>query len=182
YGTRSPASEEECMDELERRLAEAVRIRLISDVPLGALLSGGVDSSIVVALMARASAGPVKTFSIGFRHEQFNEAAYARIVAKRFGTDHHELTVDPDIEETLAFLSGMLEEPFGDSSMLPTYYVCRMARQHVTVALSGDGGDELFAGYDRYLVAMERRKFDRIPNWLGRIYRDRCQHRVPAGW
>ena len=139
------------LEELERRLAEAVRIRLISDVPLGALLSGGVDSSLVVALMARASVGPVKTFSIGFRHEQFNEAAYARIVAERFGTDHHELTVDPDIEETLTFLSGMLEEPFGDSSMLPTYYVCRMARQHVTVALSGDGGDELFAGYPTFV-------------------------------
>ena len=131
---------------MERRLEEAVRIRLISDVPLGALLSGGVDSSIVVALMARTSSGPVKTFSIGFRAEQFNEAEYARLVAERFGTEHHELVLDPNLEETLTFLSGMLEEPFGDSSMLPTYYVCRMARQHVTVALSGDGGDELFAG------------------------------------
>ena len=103
YGATSPVSEEECLEELERRLAEAVRIRLISDVPLGALLSGGVDSSIVVALMARASAGPVKTFSIGFRSEQFNEAEHARLIAHRFGTDHHELLVDPDFEETLDF-------------------------------------------------------------------------------
>lgn len=181
YGTHPAISEEECLEELERRLEEAVRIRLISDVPLGALLSGGVDSSIIVALMARVTSQPVKTFSIGFEAEKFNEAEYARLVAERFGTDHHELILNPNLEETLTFLSGMLEEPFGDSSMLPTYYVSRMARQHVTVALSGDGGDELFAGYDRYLVAMERRKFDRIPNWLGRIYRDQVHHRVPAG-
>ena len=179
YGTNSPASEEECLEELERRLAEAVRIRLISDVPLGALLSGGVDSSIVVALMARACSGPVKTFSIGFRAEQFNEAEYARLVAERFGTDHHQLVVDPNIEETLGFLSGMLEEPFGDSSMLPTYYVCRMARQHVTVALSGDGGDELFAGYDRYITVMNRQS-DRVPYWVGRIYRGQLHDRIPA--
>ena len=181
YGTQAAMSEEDCLAELERRLEEAVRIRLISDVPLGALLSGGVDSSIIVALMARVTSQPVKTFSIGFEAETFNEAEYARLVAERFGTDHHELILNPNLEETLTFLSGMLEEPFGDSSMLPTYYVSRMARQHVTVALSGDGGDELFAGYDRYLVAMERRKFDRIPNWLGRIYRDQVHHRVPAG-
>lgn len=181
YGTHGTMSEDECLAELERRLEEAVRIRLISDVPLGALLSGGVDSSIIVALMARASAQPVKTFSIGFEAEQFNEAEYARLVAKRFGTDHHELVLNPNLEETLSFLSGMLEEPFGDSSMLPTYYVSRMARQHVTVALSGDGGDELFAGYDRYLIAMERRKFDRIPNWVGRVYRDQVHPWIPAG-
>ena len=149
-------------------------------MPLGALLSGGVDSSIIVALMARVSSKPVKTFSIGFEAEKFNESEYARLVAERFGTDHHELVVDPNLEDTLTFLSGMLEEPFGDSSMLPTYYVSKMAREHVTVALSGDGGDELFAGYDRYLVAMERRKFDRVPDWLGRLYRDRLHHRVPA--
>jgi len=179
YGTHPSITEEECLEQLEKRLEEAVRIRLISDVPLGALLSGGVDSSIVVALMARVSSGPVKTFSIGFRAEAFNEAEYARLVAEKFGTDHHELIVDPNLEETLNFLTTMLEEPFGDSSMLPTYYVSRMARQHVTVALSGDGGDELFAGYDRYLIAMDRRKYDRIPAWLGRIYRGQLHHRLP---
>lgn len=181
YGTHAEISEEECLQQLEKRLQEAVRIRLISDVPLGALLSGGVDSSIVVALMARESAKPVQTFSIGFREEKFNEAEYARQVAERFGTDHHELVLDPDLEDTLSYLSGMLEEPFGDSSMLPTYYVCRMARQQVTVALSGDGGDELFAGYDRYLTAMERRKFNSLPRWLGPIYRGRIHGLIPAG-
>lgn len=181
YGTHPAISEEECLEELERRLEEAVRIRLISDVPLGALLSGGVDSSIVVALMARASAGPVKTFTIGFASEQFNESEYARMVAERFGTEHHELVVDPNLEQTLGYLTQMMEEPFGDASMLPTYYVCRMAREQVTVALSGDGGDELFAGYDRYLVAMERQKFDRIPSWLGRAYREAIHERIPDG-
>lgn len=181
YGTHPQLSEDELLTEMERRLEEAVRIRLISEVPLGALLSGGVDSSIIVALMARASARPVKTFSIGFREEQFNESKYARMVAERFGTDHHELIVDPDIEETLQYLSGMMEEPFGDSSMLPTYYVCRMARREVTVALAGDGGDELFAGYDRYLVAMERRKFDPFHRYVGPVYRDRIHGLLPAG-
>ena len=181
YGTHSPLTEEECLQELERRLEEAVRIRLISDVPLGALLSGGVDSSIIVALMARASAKPVKTFSIGFRAEQFNESEYARQVAERFGTEHHELILAPDLEETLTYLSGMMEEPFGDSSMLPTYYVCRMARQGVTVALSGDGGDELFAGYDRYLVAMDGPRFDALPQWLGPVYRERIHGLIPDG-
>jgi len=181
YSTHPAIREEECLEQLEKRLQEAVRIRLISDVPLGALLSGGVDSSIVVALMARESAKPVQTFSIGFKEEKFNEAEYARQVAQRFGTDHHELVLDPDLEDTLTYLSGMLEEPFGDSSMLPTYYVCRMARQQVTVALSGDGGDELFAGYDRYLTAIERRKFDSLPAWMGSIYRDRIHGLIPAG-
>jgi asparagine synthase (glutamine-hydrolysing) len=180
YGTHAPMTEEDCLEELERRLQEAVRIRLISDVPLGALLSGGVDSSIIVALMARVSSRPVKTFSIGFRAEQFNEAEYARLVAERFGTDHHELVLDPNLEETLMFLSRMMEEPFGDSSMLPTYYVSRMAREWVTVALSGDGGDESFAGYDRYLTAMQRRKFDGMPRWLGQFYRDQVHDHVPA--
>jgi asparagine synthase (glutamine-hydrolysing) len=181
YGTSRPASEAEVLEELDHRLAEATRIRLISDVPLGALLSGGVDSSIVVALMARASSRPVKTFSIGFKDEKFNESHYARLVAEQFGTEHHELTVNPDLEETLNYLSRMMEEPFGDSSMLPTYYVCRMARQHVTVALSGDGGDELFAGYDRYLTSMSRRHYDRIPRWLGNLYRERLHDRLPRG-
>src|SRR5258706_262170 len=181
YGTYKPATEEECLQELETRLEEAVRIRLIADVPLGALLSGGVDSSLVVALMARHSSSPVKTFSIGFNSQRFSEAEHARKVAQRFATDHHELVVEADIEQTIHFLTAMLEEPFGDSSMIPTYHVCRMARQHVTVALSGDGGDELFAGYERYSVGMNRRGFDRVPRWLGRAYRDHIHGLVPAG-
>jgi asparagine synthase (glutamine-hydrolysing) len=174
-------SEPELLEQLEERLAEAVRIRLISDVPLGALLSGGVDSSIVVALMARASSMPVKTFSIGFRNQRFDETQYARAVANRFGTDHHELIVDPDIEQTLDHLSRMAEEPFGDSSMLPTYHVCQIARKYVTVALSGDGGDELFAGYDRYSRAMERRNESWLPQTAANFYRRQIHHRLPMG-
>ena len=181
YGAAAVATEEDVLQELERRLAEAVRIRLISDVPLGALLSGGVDSSIVVALMARASRKPVKTFSIGFQAERFNEADYARMVAERFGTEHHELMLDPNLEDTLQYLTAMMEEPFGDSSMIPTYYVCRMAREQVTVALSGDGGDEMFSGYDRYPIALERRKYDKIPKWMGRMYREQVHARIPSG-
>ncbi len=180
YGAHPPRTEEECLEEMEHRLAEAVRIRLIADVPLGALLSGGTDSSLVVALMARASSRPVKTFSIGFRDEDFNEAQHARVVAKRFGTDHHELIVEPDVLETVETLTGSLEEPFGDSSMLPTYYVSRMARKHVTVALSGDGGDEIFAGYDRYGIHLRRRSFERIPRWIWRLYREQIYPRLPG--
>jgi asparagine synthase (glutamine-hydrolysing) len=181
YGTHQPGSEEECLHELEHRLAEAVRIQLIADVPLGALLSGGTDSSTVVALMARASSRPVKTFSIGFQHADFNEAPYARLVAERFGTEHHELIVEPNVVETVEALTRSLEEPFGDSSMLPTYYVSRLARQHVTVALSGDGGDELFAGYQRYQIHLQRRHFDWIPAWAGGFYRKRLHCRLPPG-
>jgi len=180
YGTHPPRSEEECLEEMEHRLAEAVRIRLISDVPLGALLSGGTDSSTVVALMARASSKPVKTFAIGFRDEDFNEAHYARIVAQKFGTDHHELIVEPNVLETVETLTRSVEEPFGDSSMLPTYFVSCMARKHVTVALSGDGGDEIFAGYDRYRIHLRRNAFERVPNWARRLYKSKVYPRLPG--
>ena len=179
YNTRSPRSEEECLEELERRLFEATKIRLISDVPLGAFLSGGTDSSTVVGLMARASAGPVKTFSIGFKKDDFNEADYARLVAKKFATDHHEMILEPDVVQTVEHLTSSLEEPFGDSSMLPTYYVSQMARHHVTVALSGDGGDEMFGGYDRYRIHAERRVFERIPGWARNFYRSQIFPRLP---
>jgi asparagine synthase (glutamine-hydrolysing) len=179
YGTRNPKSEEECLEELEHRLLEATRIRLISDVPLGAFLSGGTDSSTVVALMARASDAPVKTFSIGFTKGDFNEAAYARMVAKKFGTEHHEMILEPNVVETVEHLTGSMEEPFGDSSMLPTYYVSQMARRHVTVALSGDGGDEIFAGYDRYRIHSRRRLFEHIPSWVRGFYRDHVFKLMP---
>lgn len=179
YGTHDPGSDEACLEEMERRLEEAVRIRLISDVPLGAMLSGGVDSSIVVALMTRCSSGPVKTFSIGFEKADFNEAEYARTVAQRFQTDHHELVVNPDIAGTLNQLTSLMEEPFGDSSMIPTYYVSRLARENVTVALSGDGGDELFAGYDRYLLSVKRGQSEWIPAWVGDLYRKQVYQRLP---
>jgi asparagine synthase (glutamine-hydrolysing) len=181
FGTVDPATEQECLEELEDRLTESTRMRMISDVPLGALLSGGVDSSIVVALMARASSAPVKTFSIGFRNADFNEAPYARRVAEKFGTEHHELIVDPDVWQTLNHLTHQLEEPFGDSSILPTYFVSRLAREHVTVALSGDGGDELFAGYDRYGANLNSRLADKIPAQAGRLYREFIYPYLPRG-
>jgi len=181
YGTFSPASEKECLDQLEERLTEAVRIRLISDVPLGALLSGGTDSSTIVALMARLSSKPVKTFSIGFRQADFNEAPYARMVAQKFNTEHHELILEPKVAETVQTLGRSLEEPFGDSSMLPTYYVSCLARKYVTVVLSGDGGDEAFAGYDRYRINLQDRSYDWIPPWAGKWYRERFYPRIPYG-
>jgi asparagine synthase (glutamine-hydrolysing) len=180
YNTHAPKNEQECLEELEQRLFEATKMRLISDVPLGAFLSGGTDSSTVVALMARASSAPVKTFSIGFTKDDFNEAHYARIVANKFGTDHHEMILEPDVVQTVAHLTSSLEEPFGDSSMLPTYYVSQMARQHVTVALSGDGGDEMFAGYDRYRIHDQRRIFERIPGWAREFFRDQVFPRLPG--
>lgn len=181
YGTHQPSSEEECLEELEFRLAEAVRIRLISDVPLGAMLSGGTDSSTVVALMARASSKPVKTFAIGFTQADFDESKFARIVAEKFGTEHHELILEPDVVGTVEKLTRSLEEPFADSSMLPTYFISCLARQHVTVALSGDGGDELFAGYERYGIQQGREQFARIPASLSRLYRKHVFPLVPKG-
>jgi asparagine synthase (glutamine-hydrolysing) len=180
YGTATLISEEECLEELERRLAEAVRLQMISDVPLGALLSGGVDSSTVVAFMARASSRPIKTFSIGFRHADFNELQYARAVAERFGTEHHELYVDSSKGDTLETLTHILEEPFADNSALPTYQVCALARQHVTVALNGDGGDELFAGYDRYEQNVNGNALNGFPQWMGRFYREHLYPHLPA--
>jgi asparagine synthase (glutamine-hydrolysing) len=137
-------------EELIERLREAVRIRLMSDVPLGAFLSGGIDSSIVVALMASLMDQPVKTFSIGFAEDEYNELPYARMVAERYSTEHHEFIVTPDAEAIFPELIWHYNEPFADSSAIPTYYVSKLARQYVTVVLTGDGGDENFAGYPRY--------------------------------
>jgi asparagine synthase (glutamine-hydrolysing) len=182
YGGYEPESEEACLEELENLVSEAVKLRLVGDVPLGALLSGGVDSSIVVALMARASTKQVKTFSIGFSSKDFNESDHARAVARHFDTEHHELVVDPRIEDTLDMLTRTLEEPFGDSSIVPTYHVCRVARQHVTVALAGDGGDELFAGYDRYRSYLRRRRARLFPGGSGKWYRSLLHPLIPSGW
>jgi asparagine synthase (glutamine-hydrolysing) len=179
YGTHSPASEEECLQQLEQRLEEAVKMRLIADVPLGAFLSGGADSSTIVALMARSSSRPVKTFSIGFRHKDFDETPYARMVAQKFGTEHHELILEPDVVNSVETLTHSLEEPFGDASALPTYYVSCLARQHVKVALSGDAGDEIFAGYERYRVCLQDRSFQWVPEWTRRFYREHIHKLVP---
>ncbi|HEV3484285.1 MAG TPA: asparagine synthase (glutamine-hydrolyzing), partial [Vicinamibacterales bacterium] len=153
---------EDAAQEFRRVLSGAVRSHMMSDVPLGAFLSGGVDSSIVVGLMAEASDRPVKTFSIGFDDPQFDELEHARTVARHFGTDHHEFVVRPDALSILDRLIEHFDEPFADSSAIPTWYVSEIARQHVTVVLSGDGGDELFGGYDRYLPHPRVAQFDRV--------------------
>src|SRR5439155_8332487 len=139
-------------------------MRMIADVPLGAFLSGGVDSSSVVATMAKLSSRPVKTFSIGFSDPEYNELDYARTVARQFETEHHELILEPNVLDVIDDIAWYLDEPFGDSSAIPTYMVSKLAAQSVTVVLSGDGGDELFAGYDRYLVERTERKYSRIPS------------------
>ena len=137
-------------DELESLLLDAVRLRLVADVPVGLFLSGGVDSSLVAALAARASGGTMKTFSIGFTHQGFNEAPYAEAVARHLGLEHHALTVTEALEPHFGDIAKQFGEPFGDSSAVATFFVCKLAREHVTVALTGDAGDELFAGYDAY--------------------------------
>jgi asparagine synthase (glutamine-hydrolysing) len=153
--------EREAVTGLTSVLSDAVRSHLVSDVPLGAFLSGGIDSSLVVGLMARASSTPVKTFSIGFDDARFDELEPARLVARHFGTDHHESVVRPDGVSIFDKVIGHFDEPFADSSAIPTWYVSEMARRHVTVVLSGDGGDELFGGYDRYLPHPRVAAFDR---------------------
>lgn len=163
YRPKLRLDEAEAEAELERRLGEAVRIRLIADVPLGALLSGGVDSSVVVALMSRFSSAPVKTFSIGFEDAAFDELSHARRVAEQYSTDHHEFVVRPDAAEVLPTLVRHYGEPYADSSAIPTYYVSKLARTHVTVALNGDGGDEAFAGYDRYRAMWLAQMLQRLP-------------------
>jgi|Deesub1362B_J571_1020462.scaffolds.fasta_scaffold00706_5 asparagine synthase (glutamine-hydrolysing) len=154
--------------ELRDRLKEAVRIRLISDVPLGAFLSGGIDSSVVVALMSEVSKEPVKTFSIGFYEEDYDELRYARAVAERFNTEHREFRVKPEAVEILPKIVWHYNEPFADPSAIPTYYVSKIAREYVTVALNGDGGDENFAGYERYRAAEFAMRFDILPETLRR--------------
>ena len=154
---------------LVRRLEESVRLRLISEVPLGAFLSGGVDSSAVVAMMAGLSQTPVETCSIGFRDPAFNESAFARKVADRYHTNHYAETVESDDFDLIDTLAGLYDEPYADSSAIPTYRVCELARKKVTVALSGDGGDESFGGYRRYrLHVMEERIRSALPLSLRR--------------
>ncbi len=143
-------TENQWKEEIEASLSEAVKLHMISDVPLGAFLSGGIDSSSVVALMAKHSTQPIKTFSIGFKEKEFNELRFAREVAKKYNCEYHEQIIEPESISLLPKLVSAYDEPFADSSAIPTYYVSKLAREHVTVALSGDGGDELFAGYNEY--------------------------------
>lgn len=160
-GQRSP---EQIQDELTALIDDAVKIRMVSDVPLGAFLSGGVDSSAVVGMMAQHSATPVTTCAIGFASEQFDEVQYARQIAERFATSHHEFTVKENVTDSFEKISCYFDEPFADPSFIPTYFVAKLARQQVTVALAGDGGDESFAGYSKYVVDQtEHRLRQRIP-------------------
>ncbi len=151
YQPKTTLKTTEMIEQATQLLQEAVQLRMISDVPLGAFLSGGIDSGLIVAMMAQRSSQPVNTFSIGFEDVLFNELPYSRLVAERYHTNHHEFIVKPDALKILPQLIRHVDEPFGDSSVLPTYYVAQLTARHVKVALNGDGGDESFAGYRRYL-------------------------------
>ena len=168
FADRHKGSIEDLAHELEARVREAVEMRMIADVPLGAFLSGGVDSSGIVAMMAQASPKPVVTCSIGFADSSVDESAYARQVAERYATEHHEERVDLDVASLIDRLPAIYGEPFADSSALPTFVVSQVARRHVTVALTGDGGDEVFAGYRRYPFHCRE---EAVKSWLPAMLR-----------
>jgi asparagine synthase (glutamine-hydrolysing) len=163
FSQKLKLTEQEAGERAVELLRDAVRVRLMSEVPLGAFLSGGIDSSAVVALMSEESSAPVKTFSIGFDEQDFSELHHARRIAEHVGADHHEFIVRPDALEVLPTLVEHYGEPYADASAIPTYYVARETRRHVTVALNGDGGDECFAGYERYAAMKMAGAYRRLP-------------------
>ena len=175
---------QKAVDNLERLLSDAISLQMVSDVPLGAFLSGGVDSSAVVALMQAQSQRQVKTFTIGFSEEDYNEAVFAERVARHLGTDHTELYVTPEqAMQVISQLPEIYDEPFADSSQIPTFLVCQMARNHVKVALSGDGGDELFAGYNRHrIIARSWKALSSIPLPVRRILAQLINAISPSQW
>jgi len=177
---QSPESADSYAEELREKLKESVRLRLLSDVPLGVLLSGGIDSSSIAALMSSLVDEPIKTFSIGFEEKSFNELEYARIVANMYGTDHHEMIVKPNAVELLPKLVWHFDEPFADSSAIPTYLVSKMAREHVKVVLSGEGGDEVFAGYETYAAYRAAELYSRIPRLIRKKFIRPFVHSLPA--
>src|SRR6266850_1552077 len=174
-------SEQEWIEQIREKLLETVRMQLVSDVPLGAFLSGGIDSSTIVAAMAQSTGRPVKTYSIGYDGDQsyYNELPYAKLVAKAFGTDHHEIIVRPDVSELLPKLIWHLDEPIADSACLTTFLVSRLARESVTVILSGVGGDELFGGYRRYLGDSMQRWYRILPGPIRRKLLPALFRRIP---
>jgi asparagine synthase (glutamine-hydrolysing) len=163
FSPNERATEDEFVDQLREELSQAVTLHQVSDVPVGAFLSGGLDSSSVVAMMSRPKDVELKTFSIGFAEATHDELPYARQVAAEFKTDHHDLVLRPNVVQIVEDLTWYLDEPFGDTSAIPTYMVSKLAAEHVKVVLSGDGGDELFAGYDKYVVEGRERVRERIP-------------------
>jgi len=167
FGKLETRTEEEWCELVRHELCKATHIRLMSDVPLGAFLSGGIDSSAIVAMMSRIMQRPVTTCSIGFEVKEYNESEFAQRVAQQFATDHHETLVRPSAIDIVNKLAWHFDEPFADSSAVPTYYVSKVAREHVTVALGGDGGDESFAGYRRYVFDhFENILRRRVPEWM----------------
>src|SRR5437763_7385249 len=182
YKKQQPApSEEEAAEELRKLMEDSVRMRLVSDVPLGVLLSGGVDSSTVAAMAVRSSSEAVKTFSISFAESSFDESTYARAVAKFLGTDHHEERLSVALAANLVGeIGSWMDEPFSDPSLVPTYLLSRFTRKHVTVALGGDGGDELFAGYQMYPAHNLARTYARVPRRFRRALVEPIVRRLPV--
>lgn len=178
------ANDASLADQLDERLRQTVRMQMLADVPLGAFLSGGIDSSLIVALMQVQSMRPVRTFTIGFREDGYDEAPYAKAVARHLGTEHTEWYISPgEAASVIPDLPQIFDEPFADSSQVPTTLVARMTGQHVTVSLSGDGGDELFGGYPRYLFAQSLwRRFGRLPRWSRQTIAVMATSISPRGW